>query len=464
MEGDVPMPSLARQLAEYAAALTFEQLPDETVHQVKRRLLDTLACAWGGWDSDVGRIARAGALKCDRGRSTLLGLPDRASPLVATFANGSLVHHLAFNDTYLSLEPAHPSDNIAACLAVAEAVGASGRELVTAIALAYEVQCRFCDAAALRRRGWDHVTYLAFSTALAAGKLMGLEAEQLAHAVSIAAVQSAALRQTRIGQLSHWKSCAAANATRAALFAADAAGWGLTGPEEIFEGGVGFAAQISGPFDPDVPAWGAPSMVCRTSLKKWPGAYHAQSAIEAAIWIHDEVGHGALYEGVRIVSFDAAVEIAGSEPAKWKPATRETADQSLPYLVAAALLDGELGAAQFAEPRLQAPDVAALLQKVRIQRDPGLTARYPEAVANRVEVSLQGGRVLAREIVYPSGHPRNPLTDIQLEEKLRAAAAPHLDAAALDALISVLWRIEDRSAAEILELSVRSAGALSHRG
>src|SRR5437867_7459019 len=158
------MKTLAEQLAEYAAGLKFEELPAPVVHEVKRRVIDSIGCALGAWEAEPCVIARrvASRFSAERG-ATLLGTSHRAPPDWAAFANGCLVRYLDYNDTYLSKEPAHPSDNIAAVLAVAETEGASGREFIAAIALAYEIQCRLCDAASLRARGWDHVTYVAFS-------------------------------------------------------------------------------------------------------------------------------------------------------------------------------------------------------------------------------------------------------------------------------------------------------------
>jgi 2-methylcitrate dehydratase len=215
------MKTLAEQLADYAAGLQFEDLPAPVVREVKRRVIDSVGCALGAWNAEPCQIARrvASAFSAGRG-ATLLGTRHRAPPDWAAFANGCLVRYLDYNDTYLSKEPAHPSDNIPAALAIAEAEQADGRELILAIALAYEVQCRLCDAASLRARGWDHVAYGAFSSALAAARLMRLETARTRHAVNIAGVASAALRQSRVGELSHWKGCAFANAARHGIFAA----------------------------------------------------------------------------------------------------------------------------------------------------------------------------------------------------------------------------------------------------
>jgi len=223
------MKNLADQLADYAVGLKFEELPAPVVHEVKRRVIDSLGCALGSWEAEPCVIARRVASRffAERG-ATLLGTTHRAPADWAAFANGCLVRYLDFNDTYLSKEPAHPSDNISAALAVAEAENADGREFIVAIALAYEVQCRLADTASLRARGWDHVTYGAFSTALAATRLMRLDAGRARYAVGIAGVASAALRQSRVGELSHRKDCAFANATRHGLFEAMLAGKGTT--------------------------------------------------------------------------------------------------------------------------------------------------------------------------------------------------------------------------------------------
>src|SRR5256714_12999998 len=177
--------SLAERLADFAAALRFEHLPAAAVHEVKRRVIDSVGCALGAWHTEPCAIARrvASTMSAQNG-AHLWGTRHPAPPDWAAFANGCLVRYLDYNDTYLSKEPAHPSDNIPAALAAAQAAGADGRTLITAIALAYEVQCRLCDAASIRARGWDHVTYGVFSTALAAGKVMGLDAGKLRHAVN----------------------------------------------------------------------------------------------------------------------------------------------------------------------------------------------------------------------------------------------------------------------------------------
>jgi 2-methylcitrate dehydratase len=437
------MPTLAHRLAEYAGGLEFERLPKAVVHEVKRRIIDSIGCALGALDAEPCVIARrvAESYSAQRG-ATLIGTAHRAPPDWAAFANGCLVRYLDFNDTYLSQEPAHPSDNIAAALAVAEAEDAPGRELIAAIALAYEIQCRLCDTASLRARGWDHVTYAAFSSALAASRLMRLDVEKSTHAVNIAGVSAGSLRQSRAGELSHWKACTVAHAARRGIFAALLAREGMTGPAPIFEGEMGFERLVSqAPLDsvtlsPDA------SMILKTSIKFWPAEYHSQSAIEAALRLRPQTGDVAQIESILIKSHDAAVEIIGSDPAKWRPQSRETADHSLPYIVAAALADGEITERQFARERLGDPVLLGLVQRVKVERDAGLSAHYPEAIANIVTVRLRDDRELREHVDYPPGHARNPLSDAQLEVKFHSLADPRLGQERASIVLEAGWKLD----------------------
>ena len=441
--------TLAERLADFAAALRFEHLPAAAVHEVKRRVIDSVGCVLGAWHTEPCAIARRVAARFSATNgATLLGTRHAAPPDWAAFANGCLVRYLDYNDTYLSKEPAHPSDNIPAALAAAETAGATGRQLITAILLAYEVQCRFCDAASLRAHGWDHVTYGAFSSALAAATLFGLDAQRMRHALGIAGVAGVALRQSRVGELSHWKGCAFANAARHGVYAALLAREGMTGPAPIFEGEKGFEKLVSGPLNdfklPTVASGLSREdfMISKTSIKFWPAEYHGQSAIEAALKLRDQIGDLSEIESILIESHDAAVDIIGSEPEKWRPATRETADHSLPYLVAVALTDGTVAAKQFSLERLADPRLIELVQRVKVQRRADLSARYPEAVANVVTAQLQGGRTQSQRVDYPHGHAKNPLTDAEVEAKFHTLTDPLLGRERAEAALGWLWRLE----------------------
>jgi len=445
------MATLARRLAEYAAAVRFEDLAPGTVHEVKRRVLDSFGCAYGAYDGEVAPIARKVACAAEqRPGAAVIGVHHEAPPSLAAFANGVMVRYLDYNDTYLSLEPAHPSDNIPACFAAAEACGAGGKELIAAIALAYEIQCRLCDAASIRARRWDHVTYGCFSTALACGKLMGLDVDRLEQAANLAGVNSAALRQTRVGQLSMWKGCAFANAARNGVFAAQLAAEGMTGPDEIFEGPMGFHVQVSGPFELILENWGAPSMINKTSIKYWPAEYHSQSAVDAALTLREEVGDVGAIRKIEIHSFDAAVDIIGSEPEKWRPTSRETADHSMPYCVAVALLDGQVGLEQFTMERIARGDVRDLMDRTSILRDAALTARYPEGIPNRLEITTADGRLFTREVTFPRGHAHNPMTDEEVVAKYRSLARCKLSDGAAEALAAKVWNLESQDPREVM--------------
>lgn len=444
------MTSLAQRFAEYAFHLSFEQLDQRTVHEVRRRLIDSFACALGAWDAHAPNVARAICRQVTSEPSaTYLGGKRPTLPALAAFCNGVLFRYLDYNDTYLSLEPAHPSDNFAAVLAAGEAAGASGRDVITAAVLAYEIQCRLCDAASIRKNGWDHVTYGAFSTAAAASKLFGLDVERTTQALNLAGTPNVTLRQTRAGELSEWKGCAFANASRNGLFAAMLATEGLTGPAPIFEGEMGFFRQVSGPFTLAKLGGEQPGdtdfMINRTSIKFWPAEYHSQSAIHAALELRPQVGDVNRIQAIDIHSFDAAVDIIGKDPEKWRPKTRETADHSLPYCTAVALVDGDVTLNSFDDSKLRDEALLALIAKIRIHRDAALTARYPRGIPNRIVVTLMDGRKLTAENEFPRGHDQNPMTDVEVEAKFRRLASGRLDARRQDQILELCFKLDELS-------------------
>lgn len=420
--------NLAERLVEFALAARFENLPAEVVAEAKRRLLDAFACAVGALNEPASTIARkvASTVRGEPGAGLFGG--GRSSADWAAFANGVHIRYLDCNDTYLSLEPAHPSDNWAAVMAAGEEVGADGRAWITAAAVAYEVQCRLCDAASIRARGWDHTTYGSLSTALASSKLLGLSRDQTLHALGIAGTTGTALRLTRAGELSMWKGCAFAFAARNGVFASLLARAGMTGPAPLFEGEMGFCQQVSGPLA--LPKLGGPSdgdwMLPKTSIKFWPAEYHSQSAIAAALELRSRIPNPAAIQSVEIATFRTAVEIIGKDPEKWRPKTRETADHSLPYCTIVALVDGDVSAEQFEPARIADPTLIDLVGRTRVVEDPALTAGYPSGIPNRVRVTLRDGTVLESSVAHPPGHDKNPLSDTQLRRKFNTLVEPVL--------------------------------------
>lgn len=452
---------IAERLAKYASNLRYDDLPDAVVHEVKRRVLDSLGCALGAWTAPPCRIARqlAQAVTVPYG-ATLWGTNQKTLPDLAAFANGALVRYLDFNDTYLAKEPAHPSDNIAAVLAVGETSHASGKRVIHAIALAYEVQCRLCDAAALRPRGWDHVTYGPFSSALAAATTMRLSEAQTMQAINLAGVANVALRQTRVGDLSMWKACAFSNAARNGLFAAMLAQRGMTGPSPIFEGEKGFMKLVSGPLElpcfggerGQAPALGGslspPFKILDTYIKHYPVEYHAQTAVEAALASREEMlkteGVEALagIADIEVGSYDVAIEIIGRDPEKWRPRTRETADHSFPYCVAVALLDGKVTLRSFEAKRLADPALHELMQKVRVVPLPEFMARYPQAMPTRISVRTKAGKDYVQQVDYPLGHPKKRMSDHEVEDKFRLLATGNIDRARLKKVVDMVWKLD----------------------
>lgn len=441
--------TLAGRLATYAHGLTFDKLTKEAVHETKRRFIDSFATAIGAMPSDAYAIAKTCAARVSSNPGASVLASGRSSIEWATFVNGLLIRYLDFNDTYLSKEPAHPSDNLAAVLAVGEAVNAGGRDLITAAVLAYEIQCRFCDAASLRKHGVDHVTYGAISSAVASAKLMKLDVTKLTHTVGLAGVCNVALRQTRSGELSMWKGCAFANAARNGVFAATLAADGMTGPAPIFEGDLGFFKLVAREaFDP-APFGAEPGntdgyMINKTYIKFWPAEYHSQSAIDAALQLRAELkGDVSQVKEIDIATFEASYNIIGKYPEAWAPKTRETADHSLPYCTAAALYDGDVYLETFDEAHFTNAARVAFTGKVKIRHDTALDARYPKGIPNRITVTLNDGKQLVREVEFPRGHAGNPMTDAEVEAKFRRVAEPRYGKAKADAILARCWDFEN---------------------
>ena len=444
--------SLAHKLARFACSTHYEDLPKETVHEVKRRLIDSMGCAMGAWLSEPVKIARqlAGLYSSEIG-STVVGTRHASTPDMAAFANGVMFRYLDYNDTYLSKEPAHPSDNFAAVLAVADAFGLTGKDVILGAAVAYEVQCRLCDAYSIRKRGWDHVTYGSFSTTAGCGAMLGFDEETMVHAFGLAGVPNNAMRQTRVGELSMWKGCAFANASRNGVFATLLANMGMTGASQVFEGEMGFFNEICHGDTFDIEKFaghGEPFMINRTYIKKYPAEYHSQSAIDAAEQILEE--HGGVFapqdiESVEVATFNASYEIIGGEPEKWRPESRETADHSLPYITCAALIDGKVTIATYDESRFRDETLLDVVARTKVVPDPELDKVYPEGgIPNRVTVKLKDGKTYEKRVDAPSGHALNPMTDEMVEEKYYSMAVPMLGREAAADALAPMWDLDQQ--------------------
>lgn len=440
---------IGERLSQYSHSLHYEELPQEVVHEVKRRLIDSLACVIGAYTAEPCNIARqiAQSVSFPSG-ATVWGTSHQTLPDLAAFANGTMLRYLDYNDTYLSKEPAHPSDNIPAALAIAEAEGRDARDFIVSVVIGYEIQCRLADAASLRARGWDHVTYGAFSTACLASPLLRLSRDETNYAISLAGVAGSALRQTRVGTLSMWKACAFANAARNGVFAAYLAKRGMTGPSEIFEGQFGFWNLVSGPFElgPFGGEGSEPYKILDTYIKFFPAEYHAQTGIMGALQLRGQIPSSMEeVSNITVETFDACVDIIAGEPEKWRPTTRETADHSLPYCIAVALLDGNVSTGSFSPKRISDPQVHRLMQKIKVERNTELSAQYPQAMSARISVELNSGRAIQTRVDHARGHPKNPMSDAEVEAKFRELARPLLSGSRIDQILSQVWRLEELS-------------------
>ncbi len=438
--------TIARKMANWATGLKYEALPAKTVHEVKRRVIDSIATTLGAYGSRPAKVVRAKAMAVNDPppSATIWGTNHHVQPDLAAFANGTMVRYLDYNDTYLSLEPAHPSDNISAAVAVAQTAGKNGKDAILATVIGYEIQCRLCDAASLRSGGWDHVTYGAISTALLAAKLWGATEDEMEHALGIAGVCNIATRQTRTGQISDWKACAFANAARNGVFAADLATRGLTGPFEIFEGPKGLINQLNlgGITDGLVLATEGDFMIDKTYIKFWPAEYHSQSAIDACLQLRPQI-KGKKIESILINSFEAAVSIIGSEPEKLRPTSRETADHSMFYCCAAALIDGDVTLDTFKLERLTDPELLDLIDKTKIVEDAELNKGYPKGIPNDIHITCTDGTKVDKRVDFPRGHAENPMTDDEVVAKFHRMADGVITKETADRIIEQAWKLDE---------------------
>jgi 2-methylcitrate dehydratase len=437
------MDATIEYLSEYACRLGYEDLSLETVHQVKRTLVDTMGCGAGAFDGEPASIARRAALRV-RGNppARILGSAQQTSMDLAAFANTVLVRYLDCNDTYAARGTGHPSDMIPAVLAVADGHKANGRAVITAITIAYEAFCRLADEVPLK--GWDQGMFAAIGSACGAGKILGLDRAAMGNAISIAITTGVPLGVTRIGELSMWKGCATAAAIRIGVFAAELAADGMTGPGHPFEGRDGLWQHlgIEAPKWPRFGGEGKPFRITRTSFKAYPAVVHTQGPIGLVLELRQQITP-ANVESVRVATYGEALRRTATEAEKWDPKTRETADHSIPYLVAAAFQDGGVTPATFAPSRIQDPALRPLIKKLTVVEEPEFTRRYPAEACTRIEVTTTDGRRLAAETTHPKGHHRNPLTDGEVEAKFRGLAGDALGRERCDRVLAEVRGLEN---------------------
>lgn len=452
------MSNLAEQLSDYGTSLKYTDLPSDVVHLAKRFIIDTIGCALGGYDSEPSKVARAVAGAVTPAHPvTVMGSGQSSSLDLAVFANGVMIRFLDFNDGYTSQESGHPSDSIAAALSATEAAGGNGKRLLVSTVLAYEAFCRICDTVDIKPRGFDHVTVGGIASVLAAARAMKLSKEQTFQALNLGIASNVALYQTRIGDVSMWKGCAYANASRNAVFSVQLARAGLTGPSPIFEGDGGYFKAVSGePFAlKEMGGKDHPFKINECSIKRFPLGQYSQTVAQAALEVRELYGQPEEIAQVNISTLQTAVNIMAGDPEKWTPKNRETADHSMPYTAAVALMFGTVESRHFDDEFLKNPDLLELVSKVNVSVSNEANARAPEAMLCDFEVVTKSGDKHSVQVAYHKGHYKNPLTDNEVDTKFRSLAQEHLPAVRVDALLDRLWHLEDvQNVGDLIRLTV----------
>lgn len=460
-------PSRSESLADFVVRAGWDMLSEPAREALKIRVLDALGCAFGAISGEPVTVIRQNIEEFGGNPiCTLIGgghtAPDRAA-----FYNGALVRYLDFNDSYLAKgETCHPSDNLGAVLAAAEYALLSGRQFLTALAVAYQVQCRLSDEAPVRARGFDHTCQGAFAVAAGAAKALELDRRQIVNALGISGTANNALRVTRTGELSHWKGLAYPNTAFDGLRAAFLAMHGITGPREVFEGNKGWIQSISGEFTID---WDREDLerVTRTILKKYNAEIHAQSALEAMIELRERHAlDGRAIARIRVDIFNVAHLIIGGgvEGDKTIVRTKEEADHSLPYMLAVAALDGEVLPGQYRPERIAAEDVQSLLRRVEVVADPRYSSRFPDEHACKVTITMKDGRTLVREKSDYEGFHTHPMSWDRVIAKFEALAEESTDPVLRREIVDAVRYLDQLTVRELTALlGEAGSGFVKHR-
>jgi 2-methylcitrate dehydratase len=435
----------SQYLSSYGSALTYEDLPPEVIHKAKGLLIDTLACAMGGYASEPGKIARRMAERISPRDmpATILGSGQTSSPELATFANGVMIRYLDFNDGFVGKSGGHPSDNFAPVITCADALHARGKEILVASVLAYEVFCRLFDRLDLAVKGFDQSVIGVISCTMGASKILGLSQKQMVQALNLAIVANLSLQQTRIGEVSMWKACAMANAGRNAVFAALLAKEGLTGPGPIFEGRHGFFKVVSGPFQlDDFGGRGRPFRIMDATIKRFPCGLFSQSAIDAALKLRSKVSTVDEIAEVTVGTFSLGKAAMGGDAEKWRPQTRESADHSLPYVVGTALMYGSVELKHFHDDFFRNPDIVKLMAKIKVEETEECNSLYPGASPGRIDLTTTSGRKWSELVLYHRGHFQNPMNEEEIEAKFHSLTGDLLPQARRNELLALIWSLE----------------------
>ncbi len=440
--------TITATMARWAADLGYDDIGHQARHEARRYLLDSLGCAFGGYQQEDALIA-LGVLDetGGTGPATILGSGKKTDVVSASLANALMVRVMDYNDIYWQQDPSHPSDIIPAALAMGERAGLGGQDLIVGIVLGHEFEMRMCEAAfpGIRERGWHHATLTAFVSPIVAGRMLGLGWEQIQHAIGISASRHATLGAVTAGKLTMMKNTVDPMATQSGVLAALLAEKGYSGPEHVIDGKEGLV-HCYGPewkLDVLVDGLGDSWRIEKCGMKAFPteALTHAPISATLDIVIKNDLAAEEV-ETVHIRSLARAADIL-ADPTKYDPRTKETADHSLPYVIAAAVADRQVTPAQFEAEKIMDPRIRAQLDKVVVVADPEIEAVFPALQRVVVTITTTDGREFTEQLDYPKGDPRNPLSDAEVEEKFDALAAPILSADARARLKDAVWDLEN---------------------
>jgi len=443
------MSSLSGKMAQFALDLDFEDIPQESIWEAKRFLLDSVGCALAAVNNeDMQHMYSFTEKLGGTPEAAMIGREGKTNAPNAALMNCLLTRALDYNDIYWEEDPAHPSDIIGAALAAGEANGKSGRQVLEAIMIAYELTLRWCHAAhpGVREVGWHHASLIQFVSPLVAGKLYDLDLDQLIAAVGISSSSHFTLGGVVAGHLTNMKNTAAPLAAQAGVIAALMAREGYTGPVEVFEGKEGVFEVINNvEWRPEWPVknLGEEFMITQCAYKAFPTEALTHQPISAALQVCRE--HHLTAEDVAEILVETTARGADilSDPSKYKPTTKETADHSLPYVIAAAVADGSVLPSSFDEEKLKDPRIWDLLGKIKVVADPEINAMFPGVKRARVTITTQAGESHSAQVDHAKGSPENPMSDEEVVAKFRANAAGVLDSQQQDKVVDLTWHLDE---------------------
>ncbi len=420
--------SISRQISEFAVNLKFSDLPENVVEEVKRYLYDSIGCAYGGYHTkDVKIIYDIYKEMGGTGDSTVIGYGDKMPAVNTTLVNSLMIRALDFNDIYWKEDPSHPSDIIPAALSIGEKVGASMEDVIVAIVLAYEFEQRLCEFAVpgVRERKWHHATLTQFVSPIVAGKLLGLNVDQMTNAIGINGSHNHTIGCPTAGALTMMKNTVDPMAVQTGVFAALMAQKGYSGTEKVFEGKEGFMDVFGPDWDLDklIGDLGKKFKILECSMKAFPTEALTHTHLSATLKVvkDNNITYDKIDE-VTVTTIARACDIL-FDPHKYRPESRETADHSLPYCIAVCLVDHEISTQSFSDEKLKDERIWQVIDKIKGEASEEFEKMFPAKQPSKVVVKTTDGNEYSEYLEYPKGDPREPMTMDDLDSKFRGLSA-----------------------------------------